>query len=232
MPYIPPAPSAVPAEDAVPAEHAVPAEDAVPAADAATGNDQAEPAQPARPDLNDAAEQAARRSRRLVMTAMLGLAAIVLGSLATWATVAAHRLRVAAADANIAFVDQASTRTVTHDVTAAVNTIFSYSYADTARTRAAAQLLLTGAAIRQYNALFALVERQAPAEKLVVTTKVTNIGVEFLTGDSARLLVFADQQDTRAGTGQTSYGGAMFAVNVVLAGGRWKIENIDTFTSP
>ena len=178
-------------------------------------------------------EQAgSRRSGRVVMTAMLGLAAIILGSLAIWATVAAHRLRSDAANANIAFVDQAATRTVTHDVTTAVNTIFSYNYADTARTRVAAQGLLTGAAIRQYNALFALVERQAPREKLVVTTRVTNIGVEFLTGDRARVLVFANQQDTRAGTGQTSYGGAMFAVTVGLQGGRWKIESIDTFTGP
>jgi Mce-associated membrane protein len=163
---------------------------------------------------------------------MLGLAAIILGGLATSATVAAHRLRAVAADANIAFVDQAATRTVTHDVIAAVNTIFSYSYADTARTRAAAQGLLTGGAIRQYNTLFALVERQAPEEKLVVTTRVTNIGVEFLTGDRARVLVFANQQDSRAGTGQTSYGGAMFAVTVQLEGRRWKITNIDTFAGP
>ena len=177
-------------------------------------------------------QEPTRRSARVVMTATLGLAAIILGSLAIWAAVAAHRLRADAANANIAFVDQGATQTVTHDVTAAVNTIFSYNYADTARTRAAAQSLLTGAAMRQYNALFALVERQAPREKLVVTTRVTNIGVEFLTGGRARVLVFANEQDTRAGTGQTSYGGAMFAVTVGLQGGRWKIESIDTFTGP
>lgn len=161
-----------------------------------------------------------------------GLVAIIIGSFATWATVAAHHLRVVAADANTAFVNQAATAAVAHDVTSAVNTIFSYSYADTGRTKAAAQSLLTGAAIGQYDSLFALVERQAPKEKLVVTTKVTNVGVEFLTGDSARVLVFADQQDSRAGTSQTSYGGAMFAVTVRLEGGRWKIENINTFTGP
>lgn len=210
-------------------------------ANAATGTDQAGPASS---DLNGACDvvagiqgagagiEHARRSRRVIMTAMLGLAAIIVGCLATWATVAAHRLRAEAADANIALVDQAATAMVTHDVTTAVNTIFSYNYADTGRTKVAAQGLLTGAAIRQYDALFALVERQAPKEKLIVTTRVTNIGVEFLAGDRARVLVFADQQDTRAGTRQTSYGGAMFAVTVRLEGGRWKIENIDTFTGP
>lgn len=174
----------------------------------------------------------ARGSRRVFMTAVLGLVVIIIGSLATWATVAAHRLRGEAADANIALVDQAATSMVTRDVATAVNTIFSYNYADTGRTKVAAQGLLAGAAIRQYDALFALVERQAPREKLVVTTRVTNIGVEVLTSDRARLLVFANQQDTRAGTRQTTYGGAMFAVTVRLEGGRWKIENINTFTGP
>ena len=97
-------------------------------------------------------------------------------------------------------------------------------------TRAAAQELLAGHAIRQYNQLFALVQRQAPKEKLVVTTRVSNVGVELLTGGRARLLVFANQQDTRAGTGQASYGGAMFAVTAVSEHGSWKIENIGTFT--
>jgi Mce-associated membrane protein len=111
-----------------------------------------------------------------------------------------------------------------------VQTIFSYNYAHTGTTSAAAQQLLTGAAITQYNTLFKLVRQQAPAEKLVVTTTVTNSGVELLTGGQARVLVFVNQQDTRAGTSQTSYGGAMLAVTAVFQAGRWKIENIDTFT--
>jgi Mce-associated membrane protein len=53
-----------------------------------------------------------------------------------------------------------------------------------------------------------------------------------LTGGRARVLVFANQQDTRAGTRQASYGGAMFAVTAVLRHGRWLIANIDTFTGP
>ena len=116
------------------------------------------------------------------------------------------------------------------EISAAVNTIFSYNYADTAATRRAAQGVLTGPAVRQYNTLFALVTKNAPAQKLVVTTKVTNSGVELLNGNRARLLVFANQQDTKAGTGQTSYAGAMFAVTALRQGGRWKIENIDTFS--
>ena len=175
---------------------------------------------------------AAHPRRRVAIVALLGAVTVVLGSLGIWAIMAAHSLNSAASVANTALVDRSATRKVETDITHAVNTIFSYSYADTARTRAAAQRLLTGQAIRQYDRLFALVEQQAPQQKLAVTTRVTRIGVELLTGGRARVLVFANQQDTRAGTGQTSYGGAMFAVTAVTQHGRWKIENIDTFTGP
>jgi Mce-associated membrane protein len=181
-------------------------------------------------DVAAAPESSARPARRRVAAALLGAAAVIVGSIGVWALVAAQGLRAAAATANAALIDRAATRTVSRDIARAVNTIFSYSYADTARTRTAAQRLLTGAAIRQYDQLFALVSRQAPKQKLTVTTKVTSIGVEFLTGGRARVLVFADQQDTRAGTAQASYGGAMFAVTAVSEHGTWKIANIDTFT--
>jgi Mce-associated membrane protein len=165
-----------------------------------------------------------------VLPAAFGAATVVLGALGGWAAVEAHDLRANAASANSALVDASATKAVTRDVTSAVNTIFSYSYADTARTKAAAQRLLTGPAIRQYNQLFALVQQQAPKEKLVVTTRVTNVGVELLTGGRSRLLIFANQEDSKAGTSQATYGGAMFAVTAVNQRGRWLIESIDTFT--
>jgi Mce-associated membrane protein len=171
-----------------------------------------------------------RPKRRALVLAILGMATVVFGSFGIWASVAAHSLRSTAASANAALVDRAATATVLRAVTAAVDEIFSYDYADVAKTRAAAQGVLTGPAIRQYDQLFALVERQAPKEKLVLTTRVTNAGVELLTEGRARVLVFADQQDTRAGTSQTSYSGAMFAVTAVRRHGRWLIENINTFT--
>jgi Mce-associated membrane protein len=172
----------------------------------------------------------ARPRWQRVLPAIFGAATVLLGALGSWAAVAAHDLRDSTGAANGAVVDASATHAVTQQVTSAVNTIFSYSYADTARTRTAAQRLLTGPAIRQYNQLFALVEQDAPKEKLVVTTRVTSIGVELLTVGRARLLVFANQQDTMTGTGKSSYGGAMFAVTAVSQHGTWKIENIDTFT--
>ena len=175
------------------------------------------------------AETGRRRPRLLLV--VLAVATVLFGGFGVWATVAGHTLRTAAVGANAALVDRSATSAVERAVTGTVEEIFSYSYADVGKTRAAAQRLLTGTAIRQYDQLFALVERQAPREKLVVATKVTNVGVELLGGGRARLLVFANQQDSRAGTSQTSYGGAMFAVTAVRRDGRWLIENINTFTS-
>jgi Mce-associated membrane protein len=161
---------------------------------------------------------------------IVGAVTVILGGFGIWATAHAASLRSQSAQQNTALVDPAATGAVRAQIDSAVQTIFSYSYASTGATRQAAQRLLTGQAIRQYDSLFALVQQQAPAQKLVVTTTVTNSGVELLTGDQARVLIFVDQQDTRAGTTQTSYGGAMLAVTAVRQGGRWKIENIDTFT--
>ncbi|HVB46356.1 MAG TPA: hypothetical protein VNF47_27115 [Streptosporangiaceae bacterium] len=158
------------------------------------------------------------------------VATAVLGGFAVWAAGHAASLRAASgSSANTAVVDKTATRQVAGQISRAVGTIFSYSYADPAATRRAAQRLLTGTAIRQYDSLFALVQQKAPTERLVLTTKVTNVGVELLTGDRARLLVFVDQQD-RSGAGRAAYSGSMFAVTAVRRHGRWLIENIDTFT--
>jgi len=177
----------------------------------------------------DAARDTKDRPSRARLAVILGAVTVVLAGFGVWATLEANSLRSTAAPQNLALTDGATTSAVNRQIVRAVNTVFSYNYADTGATRRAAQSLLTGPAIHQYNTYFALVTKDAPAQKLVVTTRVTNSGVELLTGNRARVLVFANQQDTRAGTHQTSYAGALFAVTAVRQGNRWKIENIDTF---
>jgi Mce-associated membrane protein len=211
--------AAAPAEETAPAEVTAPAEETAPPEETAPAKETAPAGQ---------TDKDRRRSWRIA--AALGAATVVLGGFGVWATVHASSERSSAAAQNTALTDGPATAAVRREIAAAVNTIFSYNYANTAATRQAAQGLLTGPAVRQYNSLFALVTKNAPAQKLVVTTRVTNAGVEMLNGDRARLLVFANQQDTRAGTSQTSYAGAMFAVTALRQGGRWKIENIDTFS--
>ncbi len=188
------------------------------------------PADTAEADTADVEPAVIPRPRHAVALLILGAVTVLLGGFAIWATVHASSLRTQAAQENTAVIDPAATTTVRDQIDSAVRTIFSYNYANTGATRQAAQRLLTGPAINQYDSLFALVERDAPAEELVVTTTVTNSGVELLNGDQARVLIFVNQQDTRAGTSQTTYGGAMFAVTAIHQGGRWEIENIDTFS--
>jgi Mce-associated membrane protein len=186
--------------------------------------------QPTETDAPQPSGDQGRAPLRLRLPVVLGVATVLLGGFGAWATVQAHNERAANAQQNLALTNGSATSAVRHQVSSAIQAIFSYSYTDTGKTRRDAQNLLTGPAIRQYDQLFSLVQKDAPAQKLVVTTSVTNSGVEFLTGSRARILIFANQQDSRAGTGQTSYAGAMFAVTAVLTGGTWKISNIDTFT--
>jgi Mce-associated membrane protein len=172
----------------------------------------------------------------LLLPVCLAIVAVALGGLAVWFGLksggSATGTGFGAGTGNAAVADRAATAEVTHQIDNAVDTIFSYNYADTARTENAAKALLTGRANAEYATLFKVVRQQAPREKLVLTTTVTNSGVEMLNGDTARLLIFANQKDTGAAKGSTTEAGAMFAVTAVQQNGQWKIENIDTFSAP
>lgn len=161
---------------------------------------------------------------------MLAILAVLLGGFAVFAALRAAHLRGTAAASNAALTDNATTSTVNGQITTAVNTIFSYDYTKLDATAQAARQFLVDKAICQYDTLFQVVRQQAPQQQLVVTIAVTNSGVELLTGDRARLLIFATQSSTSAVTRKTSTAGAMFAVDAVRRDGRWRIANIDTFT--
>ncbi|SFE99081.1 Mce-associated membrane protein [Actinacidiphila alni] len=207
-----PAPADAPADTSIDAPADVPAD--TPAADGKPG--------------------AARRrpSAATVLTVCLAVLTVLLGGLAAWSAGKAADLRDSAATGNSALTDTARTSEVKGSVTQAVNAVFSYNYADTARTDDAAERVLTGKAVQQYATMLAQVRAQAPKQKLVLTTTVTDTGVELLDGDRARLLVFADQSNTstaKAANDATTYAAAMFAVDAVRQGGSWKISAIDTF---
>ena len=172
----------------------------------------------------------------LLLPVCLGIVAVALGGLAVWFGLKSGGSTAGtgfgAGTPNAAVTDRTATAQVTQQIDNAVDRIFSYNYTDTARTASAAKDLLTGPARAEYAKLFRVVQQQAPKEKLVLTTTVTNSGVEMLNGNAARLLIFANQKDTGAARGSTTEAGAMFAVTAVKQGGQWKIENIDTFSAP
>jgi Mce-associated membrane protein len=172
----------------------------------------------------------AARVRRLPV--VLGAATVLLGGLAVWFADEADGLRGRAGAANIALTDPARTSEVTGQVTDAVNALFSYDYADTTKTQQAASSVLTGRAVGQYDSMLAQVRAQASSQKLVLTTTVTDSAVEMLEGDRARLLIFADQRNTRTSGKDTTYAAAMLAVDATRRHGSWKITNLDTLNVP
>jgi Mce-associated membrane protein len=183
-------------------------------------------------------DQRPRRRRRLGLrlsrTAVLCLltaATLVFGGLAAWfGTEAGAESSVPSAQ-NQALSNPAETSQVATQVSSAIAALFSYNYANPDATSTAVGEYLTGAAVKQYATLFATLRTDGPKEKLVVTTTVSNIGVELLTPDTARVLVFATENEGSAGDTTPESLGAMLAVNAAYTGGTWKIEGIDTFAS-
>jgi Mce-associated membrane protein len=178
----------------------------------------------------DAAEPAAPRRRRGPgRPAVLGVLTVLLGGFAIWSGVQANHLTSAPAGSNTALSDRAATTRIIGQITGTVNSIFSYNYSDPARTARAARKGLTGAAVRQYRGIYATMQRDASRyTRLVLTTTVTNAGVELLQGNHARVLVFGSQVLTSGSEAPQSFG-AMVALDLVQQGGTWKIDNIDTF---
>lgn len=165
------------------------------------------------------------------LPAVLCVLTVLLGAFAAWALASAASLRDEPARQNTALADIGATSEVKGRISEAVGAVFSYDYASPARSDRAAKTYLTGRAVQQHKDMLAEVRVQAPKQKLVLTTTVTGSGVEYLDGDRARLLIFADQSNTRTGKDEeTTYAAAMFAVDAVRNGDTWRIAAIDTFT--
>ncbi|MFI7320799.1 hypothetical protein [Streptomyces venezuelae] len=184
-----------------------------------------------RPRKRPSGAATARRSvSRPVLLASLSLLAVLAGAFAAYAHTRADDLRDVPAVRNAALTDTARTSEVKGTVGQAVDAVFSYDHTDPGRTEKAADRYLTGKAVGQHREMLAQVRAQGARQKLVLTTTVTQSGVEVIDGDRARILVFADQSNTStAKGGSATEAAAMFAVDAVRRGGSWRIANIDTF---
>ncbi|MFE4856970.1 hypothetical protein [Streptomyces sp. NPDC056670] len=157
---------------------------------------------------------------------------VLLGGFAAFAATRADSLRSDPAAQNVALTDPARTSEVKGQTEKAVAALFSYNYADSGPADKAAATLLTGKAVQQHHDMLAAVRAQGKDQKLVLTTTVTESGVEMIDGSRARVLVYADQSSTRTAgkKPETTYAAAMFAVDVARkGGGTWQISGIDTF---
>ncbi|HWM03494.1 MAG TPA: hypothetical protein VNP92_14270 [Actinophytocola sp.] len=166
--------------------------------------------------------------RRLVV--VLVAMAVLLTALGGWFLWRAEELRSAPGASNVALVDTGRTAEVSAAVTTALNQIFSYSYDRTEVTEQAATDVLRGAARDTYDKLFAQVRELAPAQKLILTTRVVSAAVQVLDGDRAKLLVFLDQSATRAGgpgDGAGNAAAAQLSVTAERDGDRWVITGLE-----
>jgi Mce-associated membrane protein len=176
------------------------------------------------------AKPTAKPRVRIPLPALLCVLTVLLGGFAAFAVGQASDLRDQPAARNSALTDMARTSEVKGQITKAVESIFSYNFADPGALDKAAKAQLTGKAVTQHTEMLAAVRAQGQKQKLVLTTTVTESGVELIDGDRARVLVFADQSNTRTATKEeTTYGAAMFAVDTVRSDGAWRIASIDTF---
>ncbi|WP_326769168.1 hypothetical protein OG978_35625 [Streptomyces sp. NBC_01591] len=168
---------------------------------------------------------------RIRLPAVLCALTVLLGAFAAWAFTSAGSLRDDPSRQNTALTDISRTSEVKGQMADAVGAVFSYNYASPGKSEQAARTHLVGKAVQQHKDMLAQVRAQGQKQKLLLTTTVTDSGVELLDGDRARLLIFADQSNTRTGkSDETTYAAAMFAVDAVRRGGTWRISAIDTFT--
>lgn len=153
---------------------------------------------------------------------LIGVLVVALG-FAVWFGVETASLRPGD---NAALVDSSSTDQVVAEVGDAVKAVFSYDYANLARTERAAASLLTGDAVGQYSAQFTSARQHASAEKLVRTTTVRAIGVRTLRGDDASLLLFVDQQTIGPAGGAPQSSVAQLSVTARRIDGHWKLSSL------
>lgn len=178
------------------------------------------------PDEDDDPPRGSRFFSPRRLTIALGVVAALLVGAGTWALVAAANLRDSPSARNSALVDTGTTAEVSAEISGALNRIFSYSYDQTDVTEKAAREVLRGDARTTYDKLFAEVRDKAPAQKLVLTTRVVYAAVQSIEGDRARLFVFLDQSATRVDTNTTSSAAAQLSITAKREGEHWVITDM------
>jgi len=164
--------------------------------------------------------------RDLTRTVVVALS-LVLALIGVVGLVRAHQDRAVPATRNHALTDAPATADVQSAVTRELGQILSYDYSSPSTTQKAAAQALTGPARRQYDEIFAALQKRAPHQKLTLSATVQSAAVKELTDDSATLLVFLDQSSKRAGDKQASASAAQISITARKVGGVWKIAGLE-----
>lgn len=161
---------------------------------------------------------ATTRARTIAaLAAVLVLAIIAALALQVWQT--------DGGDDNVAFVSATTTEALLREGTATAEKIFSIRPDRVAETQRQAASALVGDGVAQYDKLYGPHLRRAKGQGLTLRTTVRTLGVIWLKGDDAELLVFADQLATTP-SGQTGSGPAQLVLRMHNAGDAWKVAGI------
>jgi Mce-associated membrane protein len=180
-------------------------------------DDELEPAPQRRPDRRTVTE----------LAILLAVAAALI-AVGVVALVRTSTLRTHGPMANHALTDKNATEQVIGQVSTALAQVLSYDYTKPQLAQQAAKRWLAGDAPKQYQTLFAELQKLAPGQHLTLTARVVTAGVKSLDGGTAHLLVFVDQQSTRASDNASSVSAAQVQITAVKHGGMWQI----TYLSP
>ncbi|WP_436492415.1 hypothetical protein [Actinokineospora sp. HUAS TT18] len=175
---------------------------------------------------------AAERNKSINFAIVLGVVALVLAGLAIWFRGQADSLTGGTDGGNLSLVDSAATSEVKGKMTVAIEKTLSYNFTELDTTAKAVKEYLAGTAVCEYDKLFGVLKEQAPAQKLILTTKVRDLGVTRLEQDKADMLVFVDQSTTRTEQNQTTASGAQFGIRAEKVDGVWKITDFDMLDQP
>lgn len=127
---------------------------------------------------------------------------------------------------NRALLDTTRQSGVITSVTRGLTEVLSYDYTQPTATQAFADQVLSGQARDQFDTLFASLKERAPGQKLTLSALVQVAGVEQLSNEKAKLLVFLDQSSTRAEDDQKSVSAAQLSVTAERKGRTWVITGL------
>lgn len=165
---------------------------------------------------------------RRLRAATLALAAVAVISLALAGVLVVRDGGTAPpADLDVAVVDRDATRGVIDAVESGLNEILAYDYRHPRRAEGAAAAFLTGEASDQYRRIYDALAAAGERQRLVHHSTVSRIGVQRLTGSSADLLVFLEQETIRTRDGATNRAPAQVHVEAVRVDGTWKVSAIE-----
>lgn len=172
--------------------------------------------------------RAEKRTRRPVPTLVLVGLLVVLTAGAVFFGIANAAVRGTPAAQNSALVDVGATAQATQQLGDAVKTVYSYDFARLDQNEAAARAVILPSFEAQYNQLFGQVRKLAPQQQAVVTATIATSAMREIDGDKAVLVMFLDQQVTRAQAGQPQQLAAAGRLTVTgqLVDGTWKISDV------